>query len=643
MRNANKAFLLVGLLAVSMFITPLVRFTGILPNLSAADATNIHVNPIDNLRSDFITGADISMLKQIEDSGGKFYVNGVEKDCLSILKEHGVNWIRLRIWNDPTDGQGKYLGGGNNDLETTVAMATRVKGMGFKLFLDLHYSDWWADPGKQTMPKAWVGLDSEALKKAVYQYTTDVIQRLVAVGAMPDMVQIGNEVNGGMLWPAGKTWKEGAEVIGGYDGFADLLKMGIQAVRDTDPNNSDPQKRAKIVIHLANGGDNKLYRTVFDALTERHVDYDVIGLSYYPYWHGSLDDLKSNMNDISERYQKDVVIAETAYAATLNDKDGFGNLFAKSEQDLGGYKATVLGQATAIRNTMEAVAQVPNSRGLGIFYWEPDWIAVEGAGWKTGEGDAWDNQAMFSFNGEALPSMDVFNLVKPSSGSVDLPATIARTYPSKLDVTLGETPSLPATVKAAYSDDSIRDVPVTWEALDPSAFAKGGEVSVHGTVKGTDLKAIVNITVSSQKNYVTNAGFETGDFTAWKVDGDSDAVDISKEASNIHAGTYGLHYWKGEPFAFTVSQTVTNLPDGMYSLSAWIQGGGGEKTLQLFVSDYGGEPLAVDIVDTGWLVWNTPTIPKFKITGGKCSISLKVASAGGSWAFFDDVSLVKVE
>src|SRR5215216_3370097 len=419
--------------------------------------------------------------------------------------------------------------------------------MGFKFFLDLHYSDWWADPGKQNMPKAWVGLSMGDLEKAVYEYTSDVMQTLIEADAMPDMVQIGNEVNGGMLWPAGKTWKEGDEVIGGYDGFADLLKMGIQAVRDADPNNSDPTKRARIVIHLANGGDNKLYRAVFDALTERRVDYDVIGLSYYSYWHGSLDDLKSNMNDISEHYQKDIVIAETAYAVTLNDKDGFTNLFSEKEQNLGGYKATVLEQATAMRDVMEAVAQVSNNRGLGIFYWEPDWIAVDGAGWKTGEGDGWENQAMFSFKGEALPSMNVFNLVKPSSDSVYLPATLSRTYPLEIEAALGEIPSLPATVKAAYSDDSIRDVPVTWETPDPAVFVQGGEVAVQGMVNGTDLKAILNITVSTQKNYVANPGFETGDFSSWTVEGDLDAADISKEVANIHAGSFALHYWKGEP------------------------------------------------------------------------------------------------
>jgi arabinogalactan endo-1,4-beta-galactosidase len=646
MRSQNKA-LLITILAIMMFSVPLVSFAGILPDLSATSAllaNDIHVNPIDNLSSDFIMGADVSMLKQIEDSGGKFYDNGVEKDCLTILKEHGVNWIRLRIWNDPTDAAGTLLGGGNNDLENTVMMAARAKAMGFKFLLDFHYSDWWADPGKQTMPKAWLGLTLEDLEKAVYEYTAKVMQTLVKADAMPDMVQIGNEVNGGMLWPLGKTWTEGTEEIGGYDGFAALLKSGIQAVRDADPQNDEPENRAKIVIHLANGGDNKLYRTVFDALTERQVDYDVIGLSYYSYWHGSLDDLKSNMNDISERYQKDVIIAETAYAVTLNDKDGFANLFAgEREQNLGGYKATVLGQATAIRDIMEAVARVPNGRGLGIFYWEPDWIAVEGAGWKTGEGDAWENQAMFSFKGEALASMNVFNLVKPDSGSVYQPATISRTYPSKLDLTLGETPSFPAEVQAAYSDDSIREVPVTWETPDPAALAKGGEVSVRGTVDGTDLKATLIIDVSTEKNYVANPGFEAGSFTPWTVEGDSDAADISKEVSNLHAGSFGLHYWKGEPFDFTLSQTVTDLPDGTYSLSAWIQGGGGEKTLQLSTSDCGGEPQSVDIVNTGWLVWNTPTISNIAVSGGKCTISLKVVSDAGSWGFLDDVSLVKVE
>jgi arabinogalactan endo-1,4-beta-galactosidase len=157
------------------------------------------------------------------------------------------------------------------------------------------------------------------------------------------------------------------------------------------------------------------------------------------------------------------------------------------------------------------------------------------------------------------------------------------------------------------------------------------------------LKATVNISVVGQTNYVKNPGFETGNLTPWTIEGDTGAVDIRNEAANVHTGTYALHYWKDGPFAFTLSQTVTDLPDGTYTLSAWIQGGGGEKTLQLFVSDYGGDPLTVDTVNTGWQVWKTPTIEKFKVTTGKCTIGLKVAATAGNWAFFDEVSLVKVE
>jgi len=195
-----------------------------------------------------------------------------------------------------------------------------------------------------------------------------------------------------------------------------LLKQGIQAVRDHDPNHDKPEKRARIIIHLADGGDNELYRRVFDTLTERNVDYDIIGLSYYSYWHGTLNQLKNNMADVSKRYHKDVVIAETAYAFTLENSGGLPNIFGEKEQAIGGYEATVQGQATAIRDVMAAVAHVPDGRGLGIFYWEPDWFPVEGAGWKTGEGDNWANQAMFDAEGHALPSINVFHLVGPKTG-----------------------------------------------------------------------------------------------------------------------------------------------------------------------------------------------------------------------------------
>ena len=644
MKNKKKA--VVAIIFAAVILIVLIGIFVILPilleaNKNIQDSAGIHVNHIEGLSPDFIMGADVSMLKQIEISGGKYYVNGIEEDCLKILKDHGVNWIRLRIWNDPTDENGEYLGGGNNDLEKTVEIATRAKSLGHKVLLDFHYSDWWADPGKQNMPKVWVGLDSEELNQAIYDYTAEVIQALVKARAMPDMVQIGNEINSGMLWPAGQTVTQGGEKVGGYDGLADLLKSAIQAVRDNDPKNDNPRKRTRIIIHLADGGNNDLYHTVFDALTERNVDFDVIGLSYYSYWHGPMEQFIRNMNDISVRYQKDVVVAEAAYAYSLDDADGYGNLFGGDAQISGGYKATVQGQSTALRDVIAAVSQVPDNRGLGIFYWEPDWFAIEGAGWKTGEGNAWDNQAMFDSNGNALPSLNVFNLVRPKRDSVFIPATITETYPSTVKTPLGKMPNLPATVKAAYSDDSIRDVAVTWNAVDPAKLEVAGDFPLNGIVDGTNISAAVNVTVKSDNNLLENPGFETGDLTAWTVVGSTDAIDISNEAQNVQDGIYALHYWLNDPFEFAVSQTITGLESGTYTLSAWIHGGGAEEILQLFASGYGGETLTEDIQNGGWQQWRNPTIGDINVTNGECTIGLKVVSSGGSWAFLDEVTLIR--
>jgi arabinogalactan endo-1,4-beta-galactosidase len=582
-------------------------------------------------------GTDVSMLRQIELSGGKYYVNGVEEDCLKILKDHGVNWIRLRIWVDPTDKNGNGLGGGNNDLEKTIEIAARAKKSGLKVLIDFHYSDWWADPGTQNKPRAWEGLDGTALQQAVYDYTAEVIQSLVKAHAAPDMVQLGNEINGGMLWPDGKVWQEGDNPIGGYDGLAALLNQGIRAVRDNDPHGDNPAKRISIMIHLANGGNNDLYHTVFDALTGRGVEYDMIGLSYYSYWHGPMADLISNMNDISARYNKPVIIAETAYAFTVDAGDGQANLYGDGLQETGGYEATLLGQATAMRDLMAVVAQVPDGKGMGIFYWEPEWIPVEGAGWKTDEGDTWENQAMFDFNGNALPSLNVFHLVRPEEGGESVPAAIMDLFPAQVKLPLGGTLVPPTTVKAIFSDDSIRDVPVRWEAFDPAMTQNPGTDTIQGEVEGTDIQATASVIVSYVRNYVTNAGFESGDLTGWTVDGDTKAVDISKEAANVYQDVYAMHYWRGEAFHFTLSQTITGLANGTYALSLWIQGGGGENVLQIFARDCGGETKTFDIVNTGWVNWSNPTIRDIAVTNGTCTIGLNLDSSGGSWAFIDEV------
>ena len=600
-----------------------------------------HVNPIDGLSPEFIMGADVSMLAQIEENGGKYYDQGIEADALEILKNHGVNWIRLRIWNDPTDPGGNPLGGGNNDLQRTVELAVRAKSLGLKLLLDFHYSDWWADPGKQNMPKAWKDLDTVQLNRSVYEYTAEVIKTLAAAGALPDMVQIGNEVNGGMMWPAGKTWTEGGEVVGGYDGFAKLLSQGIQAVRDNDPHIDDPQKKIRIAIHLAEGGDNDLYRTVFDELTKRKVDFDIIGLSYYSFWHGPLDQFADNMIDISERYEKDVVVLEAAYPYTTDDADGHPNIVGGGTLELGGYKATVQGQATAIRDIMVAVAQVPNGRGLGVFYWEPEWIAVEGAGWATGEGNAWENSAMFDFEGNALPSLDIFNLVRPEEGHAFIPPQVVEVSAIDVFVPLSESPELPATVKAIFSDDAIREVAVDWDSYPPPLLDKVGSFKLNGRIDGTISYAVATIYTGGAKNFAENPGFEN-EGESWVIEQSVTAVDVSDELQNVLNGNHALHYWAEEPFEFTVSQTIIGLENGTYTFNIWMQGGG-QDTLQLFASGYGGEVLAVDFEAKGWREWQNPVIENIVVTNGQLTIGLKVTSAGGTWGFFDDAGLFLAE
>jgi arabinogalactan endo-1,4-beta-galactosidase len=647
MKNKRRLYLIAAaVLVVLLAVIGVVRF--LLPGLSApapelVDTSGIRVNPVDGLRPDFMMGADVSMLAQMEASGALFYVNGRQRDCLALLKDQGINWIRLRIWNDPTDENGQPLGGGNNDLAKTVAIAKRAKAIGLKFFLDLHYSDWWADPGKQNKPKAWTDLHGEALAAAVYDYTAGVLRALKEAGAMPDMVELGNEINNGILWPDGGTGGPAAEGYGGYDGLADLLSAGAKAVRDADPNAKNEAKRIRIVLHLADGGDNALYKRVFDELVKRNVDFDVIGLSYYSNWHGTMNQFRNNMNDVSARYGKDVVVAETAYAYTLENADATANLFTEKDQKPGGYKATLLGQATAIRDVIDAVNKVPKGRGLGIFYWEPEWYAVPGAGWQTGEGDAWENEAMFDSGGNALPSLGVFRLVKPGSGSETLEATLVEIYPSEIRAPVGGPVKLPAVVDAAFSDDSIRRVVVTWPKVDSADLAKPGKLTIRGTVANTERKAEAVITVAGGKNFVSNSGFESGDLSSWTVSGDAIAVDIRQESQNVHSGAYALHYWLDTPFSFTVTQAVAGLENGTYSLSAWIQGGGGETTLQLFASDYGGAMRTADVVTTGWQEWKTPVIENIHVTNGTCTVGLKVAAPGGNWAFVDDIELTKAE
>ncbi|MEH0689258.1 glycosyl hydrolase 53 family protein [Vibrio cholerae] len=391
--------------------------------LAGCQSANTSNNTVDNnkgegdyvitapeLRSDFIRGMDISMLPEIEALGGKYYQNGSEQDLIEILKDHGVNSIRARIWVDPMSASGEVFGGGNNTLERSIELGKRAQENGMTFLLDIHYSDFWADPKKQQKPKEWEALTFENLTQKVYDYTAEVMKAHQAEGVVPDMVQVGNELNGGMLWPDGKSWgQDGKE----FDRLSLLLKAGIQAVHDND-NGKDIQ----IMLHLAEAGDNGLFRWWFDEITKHGVDYDVIGMSYYPWWHGPIDKVKANMNDVISRYNKPIVLVETSFPFTNENGDSLGNSYSESGP-IEGYSVSVNGQAQYLADIMTLMNDLPNEQGLGIYYWEPAWLPIDGATWSTEAGmdysgdkwdmgNSWENQALFDFEGNALPSLEVF-------------------------------------------------------------------------------------------------------------------------------------------------------------------------------------------------------------------------------------------
>ncbi len=337
-----------------------------------------------------ILGADISSLQKAEDKGGIYRdEKGISGDAVQILREHGVNYIRLRVWVNPADGY--------NDKARVLHTARRVKDHGLKLLVDFHYSDAWADPGKQFKPAAWKDYSFAQLVQAVYDHTYEVCQGLQAQDTPADMIQVGNEINNGLLWPEGK--------IPQWDNLAALLKSGCEAVKAC-------HRLTAVMLHLAEGGDNAGTRNWFDHIIAREVQFDVIGLSHYTYWHGSLADLQSNLNDIAARYQKDVVIAETAYPFTLAEADSQKNVVHSADQLTPGYAATEAGQAAMLRDIMTVVRAVPANRGLGIFYWEPTWTAVPGNGWNPADpasGNEWENQALFDFDHRPTAALCEFN------------------------------------------------------------------------------------------------------------------------------------------------------------------------------------------------------------------------------------------
>lgn len=597
---------------------------GLLWGAPPAEAA-VQVNPIPDLPADFIKGADLSMVPELEKIGIKFKdVDGTPADAITIAHNHGVNWVRVRIWNDPKARQ--PMSGGKTDEARALEVAKRAKALGMKVLVDFHYSDGWADPGQQHVPKAWANDTKEQLVQHVYDYTLQVVKDFQAQGVTPDMIQVGNEVKYGMMWPIGK-------LDAGSDGkdFADLMAAGLKACRDADP-------AIKLMIHLPDGGSNELFRNFFDQLiTQNGVnDFDVIGFSYYPFWHGPLDVFQKNINDVAARYNKDVVVAETALGFTLDNYDSENNHYGGAEEKASGFCATVQGQATGLREIMNAVNNVPNHRGIGMFYWAPDWVA--GLGWQEGAGNNWENLAMFDKNNKALESWDVYKDVSDQS----LP-TVAKEVVDidemEVRTSAGIPVKLPETVRVTFSDDSMEILPITWSKASPMTFDANGEYTVAGKIGKTGTPVDCYVTVEDKANLLKNGDFETMSLDGWKCEG-TGWIRTHSNPENIK-GKCSMDYWAEPAFNFRVSQEVTGLSDGLYTLEVETQGNGKHKSYDLFVITADGEKQTAEIKDTGWKNWSTTKIENIEVKGGKVTVGLEQDAFPGNWGTIDNIKFYR--
>lgn len=627
-----------------------------IPNTSTTTTSDtLYVQKVENMPSDFILGMDASAVPALEDAGVKYYdFDGNETDVYTVLRMNGINYIRVRVWNDPFDSEGRGYGGGNCDINTAVEIGKRATANGMKLLVNFHYSDFWADPAKQMVPKAWAGMDIETKAQALYEYTRDCLQLLKDNGVDVGMVQVGNETNGAMAGE--KIWMN----IIHY-----LMKAGSKACREVFPT-------ALVAVHFANPEKVTNYKDYAFKLDYYDLDYDVFASSYYPYWHGTLENLSTLLSEIATTYDKKVMVAEVSYAYTDQDTDFYGNTIGAGGTDVKNYPLTVQGQANCVRDVVDCVVN-DTVNGIGVFYWEGTWISVGtssyeenaalweqyGTGWATSYarnydpkdaglyygGCAVDNQAFFDANGKPLESLKVWGLL--STGNVvDLrPDAIEDTT---IICDLNGTLVLPEKVNAVMNDNSKQAVDVTWHNVDYDAMYSGGvkKYDIVGTADGMTAHCYVSMV---EFNFLTNYSFEddlTG--TGWTVEAktDIDELCVENKVTDSLTGNNHYHYWAspGITVEFTLEQEVTNLETGKYKYSISIMGGdSGVYNTYAYVK-INGEVVATSPLEiTSYGSWDTTTILDIDYTeGDTLVVGIYVyceGSGNGAWGKIDDALL----
>ncbi len=624
-----------------------------LPALSEEQST-LYVRKIENLPDDFIFGMDASSVVSLEDSGVKYYdFDGNEEDVFKVLADSGVTHIRVRIWNHPYNMAGMGYGGGNNDIEKAVLIGQRATKYGMKLIVNFHYSDFWADPGKQMVPVAWAGMEIEEKTEALYAYTRDCLVRLKDAGVDVGMVQIGNETNGKMCGE--KTWFN----------IQYLMQAGAKAAREIFPD-------ALVALHFANPEKADSYDTYASKMDYYKVDYDVFATSYYPFWHGTLENLSEVLTRIADTYGKKVMVMETSYAYTPEDSDFFGNTISDGGAITKSYPFTVQGQANNLIDITDTIVNKTPS-GIGVVYWEGTWITVGtnsweenhekwetfGSGWATSYaktydandagkyygGCAVDNQAMFDASGHPLESLKVFKLMRSGNEITPVPDALEDV---NLICDLNAPVKLPEFVNAVMTDNSKMKLPVTWnlsDELDQKMHSSGPDrYLIEGTAGGMTAKAYVSMV---EYNYLTDYSFEEGGRNWFFTDlGKTDELFFEDKKSDSLTGTGHAHFWsqKKNSVEFTLEQTLTDLPNGKYTLTASIMGGDAGKT-DIYAYVRIGDTIAVSapMKITSYGNWDTVKTDAFFHDGSEdvtVGIYVKCEGAGnGAWGKIDDMML----
>ena len=589
--------------------------SSIIINVEAVGKALVLSNYVKNSKevvvgNDFVLGMDCSSVDSLEKSGVKFYdYDGVERDIYEILAESGVTHVRVRVWVDPFDGESNGYGGGNCDIDTAVAIGKRVTAAGMKLIVDFHYSDFWADPAKQFVPKAWAGYTVEQRATAVAEYTKTSLQKLIDAGVDVDIVQVGNEINGGIcgvyLSESYKNMKDSAAGIVDVNGYYSIIKAGTDAVREKLPE-------ARIAVHYTNPQSYNFVGTV-EALINKGVDFDIFGTSYYEFYHGKdgyaavtekLANVKEKAADLGKNIN--VMVLETSHPYTLQDTDGHGNqIYEASQYSTCKDEFIPLTQEGQIEMFKKIVKGINDIGGAGVCYWEGAWVTVGlNANWDAeklaanaaiwgAKGSGWANTAANEYDPEAPSSQN-------QGSAVD---------------------------NQAFFDAYGRPL----ESLRVYAMLRGLNVN--------------------QYNLIKNGGFETGDLTNWEITGDlvTDNVQArywhAGDAPKNTSGVYFVNLWRSndEARTFTISQTVMASEAGEYNLTYAMYGADCSSTAKITLGE--DEVCSFSVGQSAWTsdgpYYFSDICPVNLEADVNYTVTITVNIAKGGWGGLDQIALFK--